>query len=176
MKSFCERYQAFLDRLEKIAVWVTSFLLALLLGNETLGILFDIFGSQSIPWTTELSVCLFAWLVLLGSTILFRHGAHISLDFLVDYFPEKLRFFLRIGYAGLAIIVVIVFIYFGAQLAFFVGRFQKSVYLGLSLFYFYLSVPVGGLLMGLNALGMILPNPRREELSKLAKIEENPLY
>jgi TRAP-type C4-dicarboxylate transport system permease small subunit len=72
--------------------------------------------------------------------------------------------------------VVVILIYFGGQLALFVGRFQKSVYLQISLFYFYLSVPVGALLIGLNSIGTVLPNPKQEELTKLGKIEENPLY
>jgi TRAP-type C4-dicarboxylate transport system permease small subunit len=175
MQNYFLAYQAFLDRIEKTGIWVTSFLLALLLGNEILGIVCDILG-HSIPWITEVSVCLFAWVVFLGAGLLSRRGGHISLDFLVERFPSSLQFGLRVVYAVLAIMVVVVLVYFGGQLALFVGRFQKSVYLQISLFYFYLSVPVGGLLIGLNSLGAILPNPKKEEMTKLGKIEENPLY
>jgi C4-dicarboxylate transporter, DctQ subunit len=175
MHNFSLAYQAFLDRLEKAAIEVTSFLVAVLLGNETLGIVCDLFG-HSIPWITELSVCLFAWVVFLGAGILSRRGGHISLDFLVERLPSSLQSGLKISYAVLALVVVVVLVYFGGQLALFVGRFQKSVYLQISLFYFYLSVPVGALLIGLNSLGTILPNPRKEEMTKLGKIEENPLY
>ena len=100
----------------------------------------------------------------------------MSLEIISERLPSSWQSWLKVIYAILAIAVAAVLIYFGGQLALFVGRFQKSVYLGLSMFYFYLSVPVGGLLIGLNSLGTILPNPRKEEMTKLGKIEENPLY
>jgi len=175
MQNFFLAYQAFLDRLEKLAIWVASLLVVVLLGNETLGIVSDLFG-RSIPWITELSVCLFAWVVFLGAGILSRRGGHISLDIIVERLPSSVQSWLRVIYAILAIIFVVVLVYFGGQLALFVGRFQKSVYLEISMFYFYSAVPVGGLLIGLNSLGAILPNPRKVEMTKLGKIEENPLY
>lgn len=175
MQNFSLAYQAFLDRLEKLVIWITSLLVVVLLGNETLGMVYDLFG-RSIPWTTELSVCLFAWIVFLGAGILTRRGGHISLEIIVERLPPSWQPWLQVIYAILAIAVAVVLVYFGGQLALFVGRFQKSVYLELSMFYFYLSVPVGGLLIGLNSLGTILPNPRKEEMTKLGRIEENPLY
>ena len=175
MQNFFLAYQAFLDRLEKLAIWIASLLVVVLLGNETLGIVSDLLG-HSIPWITELSVCLFAWVVFLGAGILSRRGGHISLDIIVERLPSSVQSWLRVIYAILAIIFVVVLLYFGGQLALFVGRFQKSVYLEISMFYFYSAVPVGGLLIGLNSLGTILPNPRKEEMTKLGKIEENPLY
>jgi len=175
MQNFFLAYQAFLDRLEKLTIWIASLLVVVLLGNETLGIVCDLFG-RSIPWITELSVCLFAWVVFLGAGILSRRGGHISLDIIVERLPSSIQSWLRVIYAILAIVFVAVLLYFGGQLALFVGRFQKSVYLEISMFYFYLAVPVGGLLIGLNSLGTILPNPRKVEMTKLGKIEENPLY
>jgi TRAP-type C4-dicarboxylate transport system permease small subunit len=175
MQNFSLAYQAFLDRLEKLAIWITSLLVVVLLGNETLGMVYDLLG-RSIPWTTELSVCVFAWVVFLGAGILTRRGGHISLEIIVERLPPSWQAWLQVIYAILAIAVAVVLIYFGGQLALFVGRFQKSVYLELSMFYFYLSVPVGGLLICLNSLGTILPNPRKEEMTKLGRIEENPLY
>ena len=173
MRNFSLAYQAFLDRLEKLVIWITSLLVVVLLGNETLGIVYDLFG-HSIPWTTELSVCVFAWVVFLGAGILTRRGGHISLEIIVERLPPSWQPWLQVIYAILAIAVAVVLIYFGGIGAV-RGPFQKSVYLGLSMFYFYLSVPVGGLLIGLNS-GTILPNPRKEEMTKLGKIEENPLY
>ncbi len=175
MENLFLAYQAFLDRLEKLAIWIASFLVVVLLGNETFGIVCDLLG-HSIPWITELSVCLFAWVVFLGAGILSRRGGHISLDIVVERLPASVQSWMQVIYALLALVVVAVLLYFGGQLALFVGRFQKSVYLEISMFYFYLSVPVGGLLIGLNSLGTILPNRRKDEMTKLGKIEENPLY
>src|SRR3989304_7013147 len=82
MQNFSLVYQAFLDRLEKLFIWIASLLVVVLLGNETLGIVYDLFG-RSIPWTTELSVCVFAWVVFLGAGILTRRGGLLSLEIMV---------------------------------------------------------------------------------------------
>jgi hypothetical protein len=39
-----------------------------------------------------------------------------------------------------------------------------------------MSVPVGGVLIAINALGLMFSLPGEKELTKLEKIEENPLY
>jgi C4-dicarboxylate transporter, DctQ subunit len=176
MKNIISLYQALLDKIERFTVFMVTILLAVLLSNEAMGLLFDFFG-HSITWTTEASVLLFSWVVFLGAGILSRYGGHIALDLLVERLPEKYQYLLQLLYTCLALIVAFVMVYFGGKMAFFVGRYQSSVYLQLSLFYFYLSVPVGGLLLGLNFIGWLLPDPKRKKsTSKIDKIAENPLY
>lgn len=175
MRNFFLAYQAFLDRLENLAIWITCLLLVVLLGNETLGIVCDFIG-KPIPWIIEVSVCLFAWVIFVGAGILSRRGGHISLDLIVERLPSSVQTWIKVIYGILALAVGAVLLYFGVQLALFVGRTHQSIYLHISLFYFYLSVPVGGLLIGLNSAGTILPNPRKEEMTKLGKIEQNPMY
>ena len=60
----------------------------------------------------------------------------------------------------LALILVWVMVRYGAKLAVFVGKSQKSLYLDINLFYYYLAVPVAGVLLGLGSIGHILPDPR----------------
>lgn len=175
MRSFALAYQAFLDRLEGLTVWVAGALMIVLLANEAVGIAASLLG-RSFPWAQELSILLFAWIVFLGAGVLTRWGGHIAIDIIAERLPAAAQRWLKVVYAVLALLLVAVLVYFGGQMALFVGRFQKSVYLEISMFYFYLSAPIGGLLIGLNSLGTILPNPKKEELTKLQKIEENPLY
>ena len=52
-------------------------------------------------------------------------------------------------------------VYYGVKMALFVGQYQTSLYLNINLFYFYLSVPVGGVLMGLFSIGAMLADPRK---------------
>ncbi len=162
MRDFYIWYQIFLDKVEHVVVFLSGALLALLLCNVLLGIFVDSFIGYSITWTPEMSVLLFSWVVFLGAGAIARHGGHIGIDFLLERFPPGLHFLVRVGHVILAVILTVVMIYFGVKMAFFVGKFQSSVYLDLSLFYYYFSVPVGGLLLGLNSIGAILPDPRKE--------------
>jgi TRAP-type C4-dicarboxylate transport system permease small subunit len=175
MKKIGKAYQTLLLWIEKFTIPITSLILALLLCNETLGILSDWMG-YSIPWITEVSVILFSWVIFIGAGVITRTNSHISLDVLIERFPQKIRQILKIANVLLILIVAFVMVYFGGKHALFVGKYQKTVYLHISLFYLYISVPVGGVLLAINALGIIFRSPDAKEPSKLEKIEENPLY
>jgi len=175
MNKIVANYHRFLDRLENFTMATTCAILSMLFANESLGIVTDLLGF-SIPWITEVSVLLFAWVIFIGAGVITRKGAHISLDFLVERLPSGCRPFLLILNTILMVFVSSIMVYFGMKQALFVGQYQKTVYLQISLFYLYLSVPAGGLLVLLNAVGAVLPGGRRQEVSKIAKIEENPLY
>jgi TRAP-type C4-dicarboxylate transport system permease small subunit len=175
MKSIGQAYQKMLLWIEKFTVPATSLILALLLCNESFGILSDWMGF-SIPWITEVSVILFAWVIFIGAGVVTRTNSHISLDVLIERLPQKSRKALKILNVVLMLIVAYVMIYYGGKHALFVGKYQKTVYLHISLFYLYISVPVGGILLAINALGHIFSLPDAREISKLEKIEENPLY
>ncbi|MBI5580320.1 MAG: TRAP transporter small permease [Deltaproteobacteria bacterium] len=175
MKKLLSHFQSFLDGLEKFTMAVTCTVLAILLANESLGILADVMG-YSIPWITEVSVILFAWVIFLGAGVITRKCGHISLDFLVERLPSHAKPLLLALNTALMLFVAFAMVYYGGKQALFVGQYQKTVYLQISLFYLYISVPAGGFLLGLNAIGAALPGGMQAEISKLAKIEENPLY
>ena len=60
-----------------------------------------------------------------------------------------------------------IMVYFGVKQALFVGQYQKTVYLQISLFYLYLSVPVGGVLIFLKY--PITKQVHRDLLRKIAE-------
>ncbi len=175
MKSIGQTYHRILLWIEKVTIPATSIILAILLCNESFGIFSDWMGF-SIPWITEVSVILFAWVIFIGAGVITRTNSHISLDVLIERMPEKIRKIFKIVNVVLMLIVAYVMIYYGGKHAFFVGKYQKTVYLHISLFYLYMSVPVGGVLIAINALGLMFSLPGEKELTKLEKIEENPLY
>jgi TRAP-type C4-dicarboxylate transport system permease small subunit len=175
MTTIGQKYQKLLELIEKVTLPLTCLVLALLFCNESLGILSDWMG-YSIPWITEVSVILFSWVIFIGAGVITRTNSHISLDVLIERLSPRGRHCLKIAHVFLMLIVAFVMIYFGGKHAMFVGQYQKTVYLKISLFYLYFSVPVGGVLLGLNALGQVFKAPDAREPSKIEKIEENPLY
>jgi C4-dicarboxylate transporter DctQ subunit len=160
MKHFLSAYQNFLDGLEKATYFVVISLLGLLLLNTSLGIAFDLFIGYSLAWTEEINTLLFAWGSLLGAGAIARYGGHIGVDFLIERFSPRHQYYFRLLHTLLALIIVWVMIYFGTKLAFFVGHSQRSLYLDINLRYYYLSVPVSGIILGLNSIGAVLPDPR----------------
>ena len=160
MNKILTAYQIFLDGLEKITYFVVILLMGLLLFNTSLGIAFDLFVGYSLAWSEDVNTLLFAWSSLLGAGAITRYGGHIGVDTLIARFRPQHRRYFYLLHMLLSLLIVWVMIYFGTKLAVFVGRSQTSVYLDINMFYYYLSVPVAGAILGLNSIGAVLPDPR----------------
>lgn len=162
MQGFFAAYQTFLDSLERATYFTAMMLMGLLLFNTSLGMAFDSFVGYSLAWTEEVNTLLFAWVSLLGAGAIARFGGHIGVDTLIERFPPRIQFYFRILHMLLALILVWIMVYYGIKLASFVGMSQKSLYLDINLIYYYMCVPVGGIILGLNCIGAVLPDPRVE--------------
>ncbi|APE42493.1 hypothetical protein BOO69_02985 [Sulfitobacter alexandrii] len=174
MRRFAEFYQRFLDLIEKATFAVAMTLTAALFLVTSLGIITEQTTGNSLVWTEEINNLLFAWIIFLGAGAIARRGGHIGVDLIHGYIGPRGLYALRVLYAALAMIVVFVMVWYGHRMAMFVGRSQTSLYLDISLYYYYLSIPAGGVIFGLMTIGTILPGtPKREdELSQLEEIPE----
>jgi TRAP-type C4-dicarboxylate transport system permease small subunit len=160
MDAFLTFYHKLLDGLETATVYSSCALLGLLFCNEVVGVFFDIFGS-SLNWTPELSIFLLSWVCFLGAGFITRHGGHIAVDFLANRFSSAGLKRLKAFYVAVILLVTYIMVFYGGNMAIFVGKYQASVYLQLSMFYYYLSIPVSGVLIAMNAVGTVLPNPAK---------------
>lgn len=171
MRRLIELYQAFLDHLERAALVFTMVMTAALLVVNSGGIIFELIAGNSLVWVEEISNLLFAWAVFVGAGAIARRGGHIGVDMLHDYLPAPLMAALNVLIAALALIIVWVMVYYGHKMALFVGRSQSSVYLDINLYYYYLSIPVGGVILGLVSIGTALPGSPPKEA--IGSIKEN---
>ncbi|MBN9671720.1 TRAP transporter small permease [Roseibium aggregatum] len=171
MKRVVELYQLFLDYLERGTLFVAMILVALLFLINAAGITTEQITGSSLVWVEEVSNLLFAWVVFLGAGAIGRRGGHIGVDILHDYMSPKVMTLLRVVFAALTLIVVWVMVYFGYKMALFVGRSQTSLYLDINLYYYYLAIPAGGLILGLNAIGSALPGAPDQEKLKIEEAE-----
>ena len=165
MKKLISGYQTFLDWLEKATMALAMIMAALMFLNTSTGIIVDQVVGNSLVWIEEVNILLFAWGVFVGAGVVARHGGHIGVDIIYSVLGPALQLVLRVGYLVLTLIVVWVMVYYGVKMALFVGQYQTSLYLNINLFYFYLSVPVGGVLMGLFSIGAMLADPRTRNVS-----------
>ncbi|MDF1717135.1 MAG: TRAP transporter small permease [Antarcticimicrobium sp.] len=161
MTTFLVGYQTFLDWLERGSMAIAMALTGLLFLNTATGIIVDQVVGNSLIWVEEVNNLLFAWAVFVGAGVIARHGGHIGVELVYDMLGPRLKRALRILYTAMALIIVWVMVFYGIKMALFVGQYQTSLYLDINLFYYYLSVPVGGALMGLFSVGAALPDPRK---------------
>ena len=94
-----------------------------------------------IAWSEEIAKYLMVWMALLGSSVLFREGGHIAINYFISKF-SFLRYILMF-HAILSAVLFVLLIYYGIDYAVF-GLKCISPASGISKFWPYLSISVGG--------------------------------
>jgi TRAP-type C4-dicarboxylate transport system permease small subunit len=144
----------------------TALACAMLMLSASLG-LFQIITrfvlERPAEWTEVLIRFSLIWMVFLGIAAAFRQGAMVSVDVLYRWSPPRLRRVLDlvVCIASLALIAVIV----GWGLDYTRrGAVQSMMGLeGVSMFWAYLALPVGGAFAAIGVIGNLL-DPKRLEL------------
>ena len=107
-------------------------------------------GTQA-SWSEELARLLMVWLALLGAALACREDRHLGLDVVVRSWPQEVQ---RLG----RLVVYLVIFFFAAAIMFWGGwqlvdqRFasgQTLPALGIAKGWFYLALPVSGLLIAM---------------------------
>ncbi len=106
-------------------------------------------------WAEELSRFIFLWIIMLGAVLVTREQSHIELTFLLDLMPKKLRFVFLTLTRLLMIAFCWVMVQQGLKIYPIVAEANSPTF-GISMGWLYLSIPVGGLLMGICILENIL--------------------
>ena len=101
---------------------------------------------HSLIFTEELSRYLMVWIVFLGSALAVRDGAHIHINFLIKRFNQRTQKWLRLSAHALTL-VFLVFVAIEGIKILPQQLYQMCITINLSLFYFYLAIPVGSILM-----------------------------
>lgn len=102
--------------------------------------------SHSLIFTEELSRYLMVWIVFLGSALAIRDGSHIRISILVSRLSPRLQHLTQLTAYGLTLIFLTVITIEGLKI---LPRqlYQMCITINISLFYFYLAIPVGSILM-----------------------------
>ncbi|MEM0965823.1 MAG: TRAP transporter small permease [Verrucomicrobiota bacterium] len=124
-----------------------------------------LFGNQA-AWSEELARLLMVWLVLLGAALASREERHLGLDVVVRSWSKDLQRWAKVTvWIVVTVFAFLVMLWGGWQLV--VQRFdsgQTMPALGIAKGWFYLALPVSGLLItlfSLESLGSILAAGRR---------------
>lgn len=101
---------------------------------------------HSLIFTEELSRYLMVWIVFLGSALAVRDGAHIHINFLTKRFNQRVQKWLRLFANTLTLFFLVIIAIEGLKI---LPRqlYQMCITINVSLFWFYLAIPVGSILM-----------------------------
>jgi TRAP-type C4-dicarboxylate transport system permease small subunit len=67
-----------------------------------------------LAWTEEITVSMFVWIVLLGTSIAFRGNAHLSMTFVYDFMPLPLKKISFVIANGMSIVFFALLIWMGS--------------------------------------------------------------
>jgi TRAP-type C4-dicarboxylate transport system permease small subunit len=131
-------------------------------------ILRKLFGS-SLIFTEELARYLMVWIVFLGSVLAIRDGAHIRISFFVKRFSDRVQIWIAFIAHLLTVLFLVILTAEGIRI---LPRqlHQMCITFDVSMFYFYLSIPLGCVLMIL----FLVPKFRDVLGGKLVERDERP--
>jgi TRAP-type C4-dicarboxylate transport system permease small subunit len=150
-------------RLTGLAMIIACTMLVL---SACLGI-FQIFTrfvfEQPAEWTEVLIRFFLIWMVFMGIPEAFRLGSMVSIDLMHRLAPRRIQRFLDGVSTIVTLALLAVFIWYGWDYAQ-RGKVQTMIGLeGVSMFWAYIAIPLGGIFAAFGVIGHFL-EPRRHEL------------
>jgi len=119
--------------------------------------------AEPAEWTEVLIRFSLIWMVFMGIPMAFRQGAMVSVDVLYRWSPPKVKRLLDVVVSVAALALIGVIIWWGWDYAN-RGKVQTVIGLeGVSMFWAYLAMPVGGVFSVISIIGNLL-DPQRLEL------------
>lgn len=140
-----------LSRLIEIAIIIGA---AFIVSIVTTEVILRYVFKHSLIFTEELSRYLMVWIVFLGGALAVRDEAHIRINILVKRLNPTLGKAARLLAHGLVLIFLVIVAVEGIRILPDELR-QMCITIDLSLFYFYLAIPVGAILMIVYLLPVI---------------------
>ena len=119
-----------------LAIFLTGILVTIFIQ-----VIFRSLLNNPLTWTEELAKILFIWLNLIGTSMAIRKKVHVSLDFFVNYFPEKFKLILSIA---INVLIACFLIYIFQPTIRYIGFINSipSAALGWPMGIFYLGIPI----------------------------------
>jgi len=140
-----------LDVIEKALKIIYTVFMAVIVTILFYAVVMRYIFHQPPGWSIELSRYMFVWLVMLSAIVLTREQSHIQITFILNRLSDRVKFvwlnILRILMLGFCLIMV----HQGLAIYPIVSE-ASSPALGISMGWLYLSVPIGGTLMGIYIL------------------------
>lgn len=166
-----------IDRLNKVVGIVVGLMLAVMSILIVLQIFCRFVIKYPLPWTEEAARYLMVYTVFIGASLALRNYKMIAIEVVSESLKPKARKVLRIFVMLLSIVFFVMLLVKGIDMLEIVNR-QASSAMGLSMGIPYLAIPIGALLMIINAVAVIIDllindDIDRSEVSEALKAGEH---
>lgn len=149
-------YFKFVDIIDAIAKILGGGLLCLISITVFASVISRFIPGFSLTWVEELVTYAMAWLCTLGGGIATRHGDMTTVTIILNLFPEKVKKIVRVIACLFSLVIFALIIKAGWQMAL-VGNLRKSTAVpAITMFWMYLALPVGMIIMFLNTVARII--------------------
>ncbi len=138
---------------------VTEYTIALMMAVMTVIIALQVFTryvlQDSLTWTEEIGRYLMIWICFLGSAMALKYGEHISVTFIEERFPPRIRQGVRLGIALTVLAFFALATWEGVLMTLQVSGQQAPV-TWISMAWAYSCIPVGCFFMMIHALAQLV--------------------
>lgn len=153
--SLWSQFIFWLTKTTEIAIIIMTFCLIVIIG---VGVVLRYFFGFTIFFSSELARYLLVWIVFLASSLGIRTGAHVGVEIFQKITPPKIKIImLYISYTLLGFFIMIVGLVSAVYLLPPLWT-QVTAAMGVRLFWIFLCVPIGMLLMLLQLIDFIASN------------------
>lgn len=146
-------------KVSNVSEKAVRFLLVGIVAVMTVIIIFQVFLRYlflfSLSWSEEVARYLMIWASFLGASLAVKYGMHIGVEYLVNRFSPGTKRAVAIM-AKASILLFLVFFTIGGFEVAWALRDQDSPALVFSMFYAYVSAPVGGIFMMIQTWNSIV--------------------
>jgi TRAP-type C4-dicarboxylate transport system permease small subunit len=157
MRRISERLLRLFDMVAEGSVSLMVVALVALVFQSVMG---RYFLNRSDIYTQELTQLLYPWIVFIGIAIAYKEKSHLSVTFLVDRFPGKVKKYIEFGQTILIGVLFACLTVVGYRLSVRTAD-QITPTLAIRKTWFYLSVPLGALFTLRYVLERLLHQARR---------------
>jgi TRAP-type transport system small permease protein len=140
------------------------------------GVFFRYLLGSPLSWTDETAMILIVWMAFFGASMGVRERTHVGTEAFLALFPFYTRKIIIMASDCLIGFFSVYLIIFGWKISL-VGIGQRTVYWGVSYFWLYLSVAVGGFLLLIQVISLLIEdvqryrNPEKESRSGVSSKE-----
>ena len=102
--------------------------------------------NYAFGWGEEFPIFIFLWVSFLAAAVAYRDGDHLSVDFIVEKYPPKVRRIVHYANLLLCLAFVLLIVYFEGQMTW-STRTSTFVVMKISKAFCYAGIPVSGLIL-----------------------------
>lgn len=145
----------FIDRINKILLLLLGILLAVMIGVLSIQVISRTFVGYPLAWSEELARFIMIYLVFIGAAVALRNQQMIAIEFIAERVNFQTRRIMKIVVNLIGIVFFCTIFVQGLEVMSRV-KIQLSAALQIPMSYVYAALPVGAVLLIMNAIAVII--------------------